>query len=79
MPDVGQVSVRVRFCPRGRTTFDEDRTFLRVPQLGESILRDGEGERYVVVDIDWYEDGTPFVIAHGFDRPRAQGALRYGR
>lgn len=69
------VRVYVRFCPDGVSTFDEWREFHRIPQRGESILR-GE-DRYVVVEIDWQEDGSPFVIAHGADRPRAR-AMLYG-
>ena len=70
--------VHVRFCPAGQPTFDEHRTFERIPHIGEAILRGDHGqERFVVVEIDWQLDGSPFVIAHGWDRPRAQ-KVRHG-
>ena len=63
--------VRVRFCPDGRSTFDETVTFTDLPRRGETILWGPEEDRYVVVDIDWQLNGHPFLIAHAFTRPRA--------
>lgn len=73
-----QSSVQLRFCPSGRPTIDEWREFSRMPQRGETLTY--EGRRYVVVEINWGEDGIdgqePMVIAHAIERPRAQEALR---
>lgn len=66
------MEITVRFCPANAMTFDVEQTFSRVPMRGESIVYDDK--RYVVVEIDW-EDGEPFVIAHGADRPRARAAI----
>ena len=71
------IKVQVRFCPDGKPTFDEEREFERIPNRGESIIRGDEVERFVVVDIDWQEDGTPFLVAHESSRPRARRALGY--
>lgn len=65
--------VQVRLCPAAAPTMDAMREFMRVPQRGESLVT--EFGRYVVVDIDWHEDGTPHVIAHEYGRPRAEAAL----
>ena len=66
--------VQVRFCPPGAPTFDEDWTFRWLPRRGESIVRE-DGERYVVVEIDWQPNGDPFLIAHHYTRRRAKEAL----
>lgn len=70
------ITMQVRFCPIAERTVDVDREFVRVPCRGEMIMHDDS--RYVVVDVDWQEDGTPFIIAHEFGRPRAIAALEYG-
>jgi hypothetical protein len=68
------IIVQVRFCPSGAPTFDESRTFLKLPRRGESIIR--EEQHFVIVEIDWQENGLPLLIAHGLDRPRAQAMLK---
>lgn len=69
--------VRVRFCPAEVPTFDEEREFQRIPNRGESIIHSEELGSFVVVDIDWQEDGSPFLVAHDITRLRARRALGY--
>ena len=69
------MKVQVRFCPSGAMTFDEDRTFSRIPTVGEAILRGEDEDRFVVVEVDWLTNGEAFLIAHSADRPRARRAM----
>jgi hypothetical protein len=66
-------TVQVRFCPTGVPTEDAQREFRRIPCRGESIIH--YGKHFVVVEVDWDEDGEPFLIAHAADRPRARALL----
>lgn len=73
-PPTESKPVQIRFCPPRAATFDEHWTFLWLPRRGESIVRD-DGERYVIVEIDWSADGEPFLIAYHHNRRRAWEVL----
>lgn len=68
------LEIQVRLRPKAQPTVNVWRPFARVPQRGELIRADND--LYVVVNVEWQHDGTPFVVAHALDRARSLEARR---